>query len=198
MTTTSTSTLNRDLPTIFRMTQPLVEHRLHEARPVYETRLDSSDVTAEAYRALCNLFATSVNQTSLEPLGLDRQHIIFWLRLTSKLGMTGWHEPPVSSSDVELFRKQQLVIEQAVVAEYATVPEVALIYSDRYLDEHVFTLFITGNQYDDTVMDVLLDREIDLLKRFVPKPLTFHYFPYSSRSPRREMIRETANLIFEG
>ncbi len=95
-------------------------------------------------------------------------------------------------------QQQRLAIEQAIVAEYATIPQVALIYSDRYLDEHVFMLFIIGNQYDDAVMDALLDREISLLNRFGPRPLTFCYLPYSPHSPRREMVRETARLIFEG
>jgi hypothetical protein len=101
-----------------------------------------------------------------------------------------------------LQRNQQaltlLAIEQAVVGEYAPIPQVALIYSDRYLDEHVFTLFVTGNQYDDAVMDALLDREIAILKRFAQVPLTFHYIPYSQSALRREMVRETARLIFEG
>jgi hypothetical protein len=114
------------------------------------------------------------------------------------LGTAIWREPSALRSEAEMPQQQHLAIEQAIVAEYVTIPQVALIYSDRYLEEYVFTLFIIGNQYDDAVMDALLDREMSLLNRFAPKPLTFYYFPYSSNSPRREMVRETARLIFEG
>ncbi len=197
MTTATTSTINYELPMIFRMAQPLGEHALHEARPVYETRLDTSEVTAETYRILSSLFEPSASQTSLEPTKINRQQIVSWLRLASWLDTIASHESSAWRAEVDI-SQQQLLVEQAVVAEYAAIPEVALIYSDRYLDEHVFTLYITGDQYDDAVMDLLLDREIGLLKRFASKPLTFHYLPYTSSSTRREMIRETAKLIFEG
>lgn len=197
MTVTSTSTNIGDLPTIFRVTQPPVDRRLHEPRPVYETRLDS-DVGAETNLILRNLFGYSVSQTSLEPTKLDRQRIILWLHLTSWLGSAVWRESSTWRSEADLPQQQQLAIEQTIVAEYAAIPQVALIYSDRYLDEHVFTMFITGHQYDDAVMDALLDREMSLLNRFAPRPMTFYYLPYPPHSPRREMVRETARLIFEG
>ena len=90
------------------------------------------------------------------------------------------------------------LVEQAVLGEFAAVPEVALIYSDRFRAEHLFTLFVQGDEYDDALMDRLLDRELRLIKRFASRPMMFHYLPHVPNGSRHELMRETARLIFEG
>ena len=83
------------------------------------------------------------------------------------------------------------------MGEFATVPEVALIYSDRFRLEYTFSVFVRGDQYNDVLMDAMLDRELRLVNRFAPLPIMFHYLPYVPGTLRREMVRQAARLIFE-
>jgi hypothetical protein len=121
-----------------------------------------------------------------------------WPQVVALLNVAAWLDAPFVELQTETTSGYQFHLEQAVVGEYAAVAQVAFIYSDRFRAEYVFTIFVRGEQYDDTLMDTLLDHELHLVKRFAPLPLSFHYLPYVPGAVRRELVRQAAQLIFEG
>ncbi len=152
----------------------------------------SSGDWLKSYLTFSNPPGWSPSQTSLEQMAIGREQIM------SLLNQTLWRAPTLTAPTEETSSEQQLQLEQAVVSEFGAIPEVALIYSDCFRAERIFTIFLEGDQYDDELMDRLLDRELRLVKRFSPRLITFHYQPYISGASRRELIRESAQLIFGG
>ena len=175
--------------------QEVVGRHLHDTRPQYATRGATREATEALGRVplrLAALFGCQADQTSLGQMTIDRHQIV------ALLNVAAWLDVPFVELQTETTFGYQLHLEQAVVGEYAAVPEVAFIYSDRFRSEYVITIFIRGEQYDDALMDTLLDHELCLVKRFAPLPLSFHYVPYVPGAVRRELVRQAARLIFEG
>lgn len=157
-----------------------------------EVSTASSDDWLKAYLTFSNPPGWSPSQTSVGQMAIGREQIM------SLLNQTLWRAPTLTAPAEERALEQQIQLEQAVVSEFGAIPEVALIYSDRFRAERIFTIFMEGDQYDDDLMDHLLDREVRLVKRFSARLITFHYQPYIPGAPRRELIRESAHLIFGG
>jgi len=177
----------------FVLPHPVVISRPHEAYPVRATRSSGSSYDwPEAHLTFSAWPGWPASQTSLELMSIGREQIL------SLLNQTAWRVSTLTPSVQETRLEQHIKLEQAVVSEFGAVPEVSLIYSDHFRAERIFTIFVEGDQYDDNLMDHLLDRELRLVKRFSPRPITFHYQPYIPSASHRELIRESAQLIFGG
>ncbi len=175
--------------------QEVVGRHLHDTRSQYVTRGATREATETLGRVplgLAALFGCQENQTSLAQMTIDRHQVV------ALLNVAAWLNVSFVELQTETTSGYQFHLEQAVVGEYAAVAEVAFIYSDRFRSEYVFTIFIRGEQYNDALMDTLLDHELRLVKRFAPLPLSFHYLPYVPGAVRRELVRQAARLIFEG
>lgn len=170
--------------------QAPVVRRLHEPRSGYGPLTQTTRTPLDARLDLASLLGCQESETSLAQTALDRDRIAYLLLIAP------WLEAPFAEQD-SVSLEMQPRLDQAVVGEFANVPEVALIYSDRFRSEYTFFVFVRGDQYNDVLMDALLDRELRLVKRFAPLPVTFHYLPYLTGAPRRELIRQEARLIFE-
>jgi len=171
--------------------QATVVHRLHEPRQEYGHFTETTRAPLDARLDLASLLGCQASETSLAQIAIDRDRIIYLLQVAPWLGSS------FAEQDEEATLERQPQLEQAVVGEFANVLQVALIYSDRFRSEYTFSIFVRGDRYSDVLMDALLDRELRLVKRFAPRPITFHYLPYVPGAFRRELIRQAARLIFE-
>lgn len=168
-----------------------VVRRLHEPRPKYGPFTETTKAPLNAHLDFSDLLGCQESNTSLAQVLIDRNRIIYLLQVAP------WLSSSLAEQDLEATCEWRPQLEQAVVGEFATVPEVALIYSDRFRSEYTFSVFVRGDQYNDVLMDAVLDRELRLVKRFAPLPIMFHYLPYVPGTFHRELIRQAAKLIFE-
>jgi hypothetical protein len=168
-----------------------------------------------------NLLGTSGSQTALEKNEATREKIFLLLNMCSWNDLRAVNLPAYLPVDWRTVAEQQAVIglwndfrivdlpayppvdwravaEQQAVIEFGAVSEVALIYSDSFKAEQMFMVFVKGDQYNDALMDKLLDRELQLLDALQSRPIAVHYFPYTAETSPRSLIRESAKLIFQG
>jgi len=168
-----------------------VVRRVHEPRQRYELFGETTRPSLNALLDLSALLGCRESDTSLALSLVSRDEIIYLLQVAP------WLNPSRTGQDLEVTFEWRLQLEQAVVGEFAAVPEVALVYSDRYRSEYMFSVFVRGDRYNDVLMDALLDCELRLVRHFAPLPIMFHYLPYVPGALRREMVSQAARLIFE-
>jgi len=171
--------------------QATLVRRVHEPRQKYELFTETTRAPLNARLDLSGLLGCQESNTSLAQTPIDRDRIVYLLRVAP------WLSSSLAGQDLEAAFEWRPLLEQAVVSEFATLPEVALVYSDRFRSEYTFSVFVRGDQYNDVLMDAMLDRELRLVNRFAPLPIMFHYLPYVPGTLRREMVRQAARLIFE-
>ena len=168
-----------------------------------------------------NLLGTSGSQTALKKNEATRENIFLLLNMCSWNDLRAVNLPAYSPVDWRTVAEQQAVIElwndfrivnppayppvdwrtvaeQQAVIEFGAVSKVALIYSDSFKAEQMFMVFVKGDQYNDALMDKLLDRELRLLDALQSRPIVVHYFPYTAETLPHSLIRESAKLIFQG
>ena len=92
--------------------------------------------------------------------------------------------------------EENMRLEQEVVGAYAPIEQVAMIYADHANSQEVFTLFISGERYDDALMDRLLDCEWSLRRRYGSRGLSFRYLPDVPQGTHRDALSIRARLIF--
>ncbi len=151
-----------------------------------------NDLLADSPLPLENLWGTSGSQTALKKDAVTRERIILLLN------MCLWNDLPIHSLPVYAPADWHTVAEQQAVIEFGTVSEVALVYSDHFKAEQIFTIFVKGDHYNDALMDKLLDRELRLLDALQSRPIAVHYFPFTAETSTHSLIRESAKLIFQG
>src|SRR4030042_5631009 len=83
-----------------------------------------------------------------------------------------------------------------LVEKYKYIPEVKAIYIDEYLDEKNITILLSINQYDDKLMEDLIQKELDISKIFSDVVATYNYIP-DLIDNKESIIGEKAKLIFE-
>ena len=153
---------------------------------------DINALLADSQLSLENLLGTSGSQTALKTIEVTREKIIMLLNICL------WNNLPAVSLPVYAPADWRAVAEQQAVIEFGAVSEVALIYSDSFKAEQMFMVFVKGDQYNDALMDKLLDRELRLLDAFQSRPIAVHYFPDTPETSPHSLIRESAKLIFQG
>lgn len=137
-----------------------------------------------------NFLGKKEENTSLKPVEVDRNHILALLNLISCQEQ--------SSTNYELESIDNLELEQFVLIEFVTIPKVVKIYAEMFRSEFIFTVFTDSESYDDSLMDALLIKELDILERFPDKPITIHYLPQRSNIHPSRFVSEGAKLIFWG
>ena len=123
--------------------QEVIGRHLHDTRPQYVTRGATREATETLGRVplrLAALFGCQENQTSLAQMTIDRHQVV------ALLNVAAWLDVSFVEPQTETTSGRQFHLEQAVVGEYAAVPEVVFIYLDRFRSEYVFTIFIRGDQ----------------------------------------------------
>lgn len=89
------------------------------------------------------------------------------------------------------------VAKKTATVRFSAIPQVAFLFCDIIQSAPVFSIFIEGEQYDDTVMDQLLNVELELHQQFAPARLTFNYLPHRSGADPRQTLRDTAQCLLE-
>jgi hypothetical protein len=90
----------------------------------------------------------------------------------------------------------EITLEAEIVAKYAPVQEVSAIYTDRYLDERLVFVLLSNEQYDDTLMDRLLDKQFEIEDVYPDLVLSFRYIPLLGQA-KRSLVGKQSKLIFE-
>jgi hypothetical protein len=84
------------------------------------------------------------------------------------------------------------------VARFSAIPQVAYIFFDVIQAAPLFSIFVEGEQYDDAVMDQLLDVESAIQDQFATLlPLAFNYLPCTLNRNPRQALRDSAHCIFD-
>ena len=90
----------------------------------------------------------------------------------------------------------ETTVEAEIVAKYAPVQEVSAIYTDRYLDERLVFVLLSNEQYDDTLMDRLLDKQFEIEDVHPDLVLSFRYVPLLGQA-KESLVGKQSKLIFE-
>lgn len=90
----------------------------------------------------------------------------------------------------------ETTLEAEIVAKYAPVQEVSAIYTDRYLDERLVFVLLSNEQYDDTLMDRLLDKQFEIEDVHPNLVLSFRYMPLLGQA-KKSLVSKQSKLIFE-
>jgi hypothetical protein len=96
----------------------------------------------------------------------------------------------------DLTEKSEEDFEILLVAEFRTIPEVKAIYVDEYLDEKQIKVLLSMKQYDDMLMEVLINKEFIISGYFPDIIATFDYTP-DLIDDRHSIISENTKLIYE-
>jgi hypothetical protein len=70
-----------------------------------------------------------------------------------------------------------MILIEEVACRFKQIPKVATIYLEKSPAELVFFCFLDHDQYDDHMMDQLLDLEWELRKDFPDQIFDIHYMP---------------------
>ncbi len=101
---------------------------------------------------------------------------------------------------VELYKILEPAVERevkwAIVEKFRNIEKVTAIYIQEYRRELQVIILLGIEEYDDELMDDLLDLEYDLHQEFHDPILSFSYIPriYANR---RDVVHPKALLIFE-
>jgi len=90
----------------------------------------------------------------------------------------------------------ETALEAEIVAKYAPMPEVSAIYTDRYLDERLVFVLLSNEQYDEPLMDRLLDKQFEIEDVHPDLVLSFRYIPLLGQA-KESLVGKQSKLIFE-
>jgi hypothetical protein len=93
---------------------------------------------------------------------------------------------------------RNVALEEDVVKEFSSIPEVKSIIAEISSIETIFIVFISSSIYDDDLMDSLLTKEIEILERFAKNTFSFRYLPFVSQDFRNNQLSSRAKILFGG
>jgi len=82
-----------------------------------------------------------------------------------------------------------------VAMEFSEVEKVKSIYFQRYREEIQVYVLLSISRYDGDLMDILLDREYDIRKRF-PELVFEFFYPPADISDKKDFIHPQAQCIY--
>lgn len=94
------------------------------------------------------------------------------------------------------YQEAEDFFETLLSVKYKSIPEVKAIYIDEYLDEKNITILISVKQYDDKLMETLIQKELDISKVLPDVVTTYNYIP-DIIDDKESIIGKKAKLIFE-
>jgi hypothetical protein len=98
--------------------------------------------------------------------------------------------------NLDIKEKPEEYFETLLAVKYRYIPEVKAIYIDEYLEEKNITILVSINQYDDKLMEILIQKELDISKIFPDIIANYNYIP-DLIEDRKSIIGEKTKLIFE-
>jgi hypothetical protein len=84
-----------------------------------------------------------------------------------------------------------------VLIYFAQMRAVEAIYQDDIESVVLFWIFTSNEKYDDALMDQLLSRENRILDTYPGTSIAFRYLPSAACQNHREVVGNTATLIFK-
>jgi hypothetical protein len=87
-------------------------------------------------------------------------------------------------------------LEAEIVAKYVPIQGVSAIYTDRYQDERLIFVLLSTEQYDDALMDRLLDKQFEIEDVHPDLALYFRYMPLLGQA-KESLVGRQSKLIFE-
>ena len=91
---------------------------------------------------------------------------------------------------------EDVEVELNVVREFVAVDEVSNIYSNELSNELEYTIFYKSDAYNRDLMDLLLDKEINVKRQHPSLNLSFHYIPQNDSISTVGIVSQDAKLIF--
>jgi hypothetical protein len=93
-------------------------------------------------------------------------------------------------------RTEEDAVAQATVRSFGAINDVAAVYVDAGPSGMTVWVFVDREQYDDALMDRLLDEEMKVLSCFPDQVVSFKYLPAPGRSQLRDVVGKDARLVF--
>lgn len=87
-------------------------------------------------------------------------------------------------------------LEHQLRSAFSDMPAVEAIYTENFPGKVEITILISGEQYNETLMDELLDIEYNIHNDIPDIFLSFRYLPQLNRKPE-ECISPSARLVFK-
>lgn len=94
------------------------------------------------------------------------------------------------------YQETEEFFETLLVVKYKSIPEVKAIYIDEYFEEKNITILLSIKQYDDRLMETLIQKELDISKIFPSVVATYNYIP-DLIDDKESILGKKAKLIFE-
>ncbi len=79
---------------------------------------------------------------------------------------------------------------------FTSIPEVEAIYQDKLEGETLFWVFINNEKYDDDLMELLISREEVLMDKHPVSHIWVRYIPLVLCYDPKEVVGNTARLVF--
>jgi hypothetical protein len=98
------------------------------------------------------------------------------------------------SENLKVKSKEKKALFLEVRNIFSKIEQVEAIYIQGYREEIQIRVLLSINQYDDDLMNVLLDREYDLRKKYADTVFDFFYIP--GEVNRRTFIHPRATCIY--
>jgi hypothetical protein len=93
----------------------------------------------------------------------------------------------------DLYRGRTLANRVSVL--FSNIKEIDSIYWERNKNEMILTVFLSNPEYDDELMDILLERELEIREKWRDLGLDFRYIPLIGRE-RMTLINPGAERIY--
>lgn len=95
-----------------------------------------------------------------------------------------------------VYQEVEECFEILLVVKYKDISEVKAIYIDEYLDDKNITILLSIKQYNDKLMESLIQKEIDISNVFPNIIANYNYIP-DLIDDKKSIIGEKTKLIFE-
>jgi len=91
----------------------------------------------------------------------------------------------------------EIPVNHVIEAMYKTIPEVMLITSDREGDLQIFEVFTSNLIYNDKLMDILIDKEIQILDLYPNHLIYFQYRTYNPADQKNPSVSVNRHIIHQ-
>jgi hypothetical protein len=87
--------------------------------------------------------------------------------------------------------------ESLVVLTYGNFDEVKAIYVDEYLEEKKITILLDIKEYDDNLIESLIEKELEIFNIYPDIIATFNYIPVLIDTDHTHIVGKNSRLIYE-
>ncbi|MEW6409669.1 MAG: hypothetical protein AB1488_06095 [Nitrospirota bacterium] len=105
------------------------------------------------------------------------------------IGIKPWFKKELEPRELE----QEALL--SIVSKFSEVEKIKSIYVQRYREEIQIYILLSITQYDSDLMDILLDIEYDIRKRY-PELVFEFFYPPAGISDKKDFIHPQAQCIY--